>query len=207
MSVPFIGEIKMFGGTFAPRNWAFCDGSLIAISQNQALFAILGTNFGGDGRTTFGLPDLRGRVPMSPGRHPGSGIDFRMGQTGGQETTTIAVAEVPAHTHSGAAHTHPMPDHAHTPNANSAADSESPTNNYWASVSSGEQGFSGSSDTTMTATSIGPGGDRLCRDARRRDPRNAATSRQEAALGSAPRAPRSSHPVSAEYLRTGDQRA
>ena len=76
MSEPFIGEIIMFAGTYAPRDWAFCNGQLIQIIQNQALFSILGTSFGGDGRTTFGLPDLRCRVPMSPGRHPGSGIDF-----------------------------------------------------------------------------------------------------------------------------------
>ncbi|MEN8304090.1 MAG: tail fiber protein, partial [Campylobacterota bacterium] len=67
----FIGEIKMFGGNFAPRNWALCDGQLIAISQNEALFSILGTTYGGDGRTTFALPDLRGRVPMHAGHAAG----------------------------------------------------------------------------------------------------------------------------------------
>ena len=68
---PFIAEIIMFGGNFAPRNWAFCDGQLLAISQNQALFSLLGTTYGGDGRTTFALPDLRGRVPLHPGTGPG----------------------------------------------------------------------------------------------------------------------------------------
>ena len=69
---PFIGEISMFGGNFAPRGWAFCDGQLLPISQNQALFSILGTTYGGDGRTTFGLPDLRGRVSIHPGTGPGA---------------------------------------------------------------------------------------------------------------------------------------
>jgi microcystin-dependent protein len=68
---PFIGQIIMFGGNFAPRGWAFCDGQLVSITQNTALFSILGTTYGGDGRTTFGLPDLRGRVPLHPGNGPG----------------------------------------------------------------------------------------------------------------------------------------
>ncbi len=71
MSSPFLGEIVMFAGNFAPRGWAFCDGQLLAISQNSALFSILGTTYGGDGRTTFGLPGLRGRVPMHAGSGPG----------------------------------------------------------------------------------------------------------------------------------------
>ena len=82
---PFIAEIIMFGGNFAPRGWALCDGQLLSISQNTALFSILGTTYGGDGRTTFGLPDLRGRVPL----HPGSGPDLsnrRLGEKGGTET-------------------------------------------------------------------------------------------------------------------------
>ena len=159
MSEPFIGEIKMFAGTFAPRDWAFCDGRLISISENQALFSILGASFGGDGRATFGLPDLRGRVPMSPGRHPGSNSDYRLGQTGGQESMVLTANQMPAHTHAGAAHTHPMPNHTHTPNANSSADSDSPTSNYWASVSSGDEVFSGSTDATMNANAIAPGGE------------------------------------------------
>ena len=136
MSEPFIGEIIMFAGTYAPRDWAFCNGQLIQIIQNQALFSILGTSFGGDGRTTFGLPDLQGRVPMSPGQHPGSNSNYGLGQKGGRESMVLAADQMPAHTHAGAAHTHPMPNHTHTPNANSSPDSDSPTDNYWASVSS-----------------------------------------------------------------------
>lgn len=84
MSEPFIGEIKMFGGNFAPRNYAFCDGQLLPIAQNSALFSILGTMYGGDGRTTFGLPDLRGRVPMHFGQGPGL-TNRRSGEKGGTE--------------------------------------------------------------------------------------------------------------------------
>lgn len=99
MSDPFIAEITMFGGNFAPRGWAFCDGQLLPISQHQALFSILGTTYGGDGRTTFGLPDLRGRVPIHAGN--GSGLsDRRLGQRGGSESVTLTEAEMPSHSHS-----------------------------------------------------------------------------------------------------------
>ena len=94
MSEPFIGEIVMFGGNFAPRNWALCDGQLLAISSNTALFSILGTTYGGDGRTTFGLPDLRGRVPMHPGNGPGLS-SRRLGERLGEETHFLTAQEVP----------------------------------------------------------------------------------------------------------------
>ena len=94
----FIGEIRMFGGNFAPRTWALCDGQLLPISQNPALFSILGTTYGGDGRTTFGLPDLRGRVPMHPGNGPGLS-SRRLGEKGGSETNTLTVAQMPSHNH------------------------------------------------------------------------------------------------------------
>ena len=95
---PFIGEISMFAGNFAPRGWAFCEGQLLPISQNSALFSLLGTTYGGDGRTTFALPDLRGRVPMHPGTGPGLS-NYRLGQKGGAETTTLTVAQLPSHSH------------------------------------------------------------------------------------------------------------
>ena len=88
----------MFGGNFAPRGWARCDGQLLAISQNTALFSILGTTYGGDGRTTFALPDLRGRVAMHPGTGPGL-TPRRLGQSGGTETNTLNVTQLPSHTH------------------------------------------------------------------------------------------------------------
>ena len=84
---PFIAEIIMFGGNFAPRGWAFCDGQLISIAQNQSLFSLLGTTYGGDGRSTFAVPDLRGRVPLHPGRGPGLS-NRRLGERGGSETVS-----------------------------------------------------------------------------------------------------------------------
>jgi len=96
---PFLGEIIMFGGNFAPRGWALCDGQLLPIAQNTALFSILGTTYGGDGRTTFGLPELRGRAPIHAGHGPGLS-DVRLGQKGGLETVTLTQAQMPAHNHS-----------------------------------------------------------------------------------------------------------
>jgi microcystin-dependent protein len=94
MSQPYIGQIIAFGGNFAIRGWALCSGQLIAISQNQSLFSILGTRYGGDGRSTFRLPDLRGRVPISSGRGPGLS-NYNLGQKGGTETNSA----VPPHSH------------------------------------------------------------------------------------------------------------
>ena len=98
MSEPFIGEIQMFSGIFRPRSWSLCDGQLLNVSQNAALFSLFGTVYGGDGRTTFGLPDLRGRVPVHRG--PGPGLsDRRIGQKGGQEDVTLVANQIPAHKH------------------------------------------------------------------------------------------------------------
>lgn len=93
-----IGEIRLFAGNFAPRAWAFCDGQLLPISQNSALFSILGTTYGGDGRTTFALPDLRGRAALHPGHGPGLS-PYRLGQKGGVETVTLNTTQIPSHTH------------------------------------------------------------------------------------------------------------
>src|SRR4028118_2441662 len=93
MSEPFIGELRLFAFSFAPRGWAFCNGQLLPVNQNQALFALLGAMYGGDGQTTFGLPDLRSRTPI----HVGAG--FIQGQSGGEENHTLTVQEMPAHTH------------------------------------------------------------------------------------------------------------
>ncbi|MCG8476542.1 MAG: tail fiber protein [Cytophagales bacterium] len=95
-----IGEVRLFGGNFAPRAWAFCEGQLMPIAQNTALFSILGTTYGGDGRTTFALPDLRGRAPISPGTGPGLSTR-KLGQRFGLETTTLSVLNLPYHLHSG----------------------------------------------------------------------------------------------------------
>ena len=93
MATPFIGQISIFGFTFAPKNFAYCNGQLLSINQNQALFSLLGTTYGGNGTTTFGLPNLQGRTPM----HVGTG--FVLGQVGGEEAHTLTVSEIPVHTH------------------------------------------------------------------------------------------------------------
>ncbi len=98
MSEPFIGEIRMFAGTFAPRGWAFCDGQLLAISQNDALFALFGTVYGGDGRTTFGLPGARGRVSIHEGQGPGLS-NRALGSKGGAEDVVVTANQLPVHSH------------------------------------------------------------------------------------------------------------
>ena len=97
MSSPFIGEIRMFAGNFPPNGWAFCNGALLAIDQNDALFNLIGTTYGGDGQTTFALPDLQSRVPV----HVGPG--FALGQQAGVETVTLTTSQIPAHSHVPAA--------------------------------------------------------------------------------------------------------
>jgi microcystin-dependent protein len=95
MAEPFIGELKLAAFTFAPRGWAFCNGQLLPIAQNTALFSLLGTTYGGNGQTTFALPDLRGRVPV----HSGSGGQVQLGEQGGTETVTLTSSQLPAHSH------------------------------------------------------------------------------------------------------------
>lgn len=98
MSQPFLAEISMFAGNFAPRGWSFCDGQLLPISQNTALFSLLGTNYGGDGRTTFGIPDLRGRTPIGTGTGPGLS-HIRLAQKLGNRQYVINSQNMPAHSH------------------------------------------------------------------------------------------------------------
>lgn len=93
MSNPFLGEIRMFAGNFAPQNFAFCDGQLISIAQNSALFALLGTIYGGDGQNTFGVPDMRGRIPIH------QGPSYLIGQLAGQETVALSTTQIPSHSH------------------------------------------------------------------------------------------------------------
>ncbi len=95
----YIGEIRMFAGNFSPRSWAFCQGQLLSIAQNTALFSILGTTYGGNGQTTFGLPDFRGRVAVGTGQGPGLG-NYALGQVSGAENTSLLATNLPAHTHS-----------------------------------------------------------------------------------------------------------
>lgn len=98
MSDPFLGEIRLVGFTFAPQGWAFCDGQLLSISQNTALFSLLGTTYGGNGQTTFALPDLRGRVPVSQGQGP-SLSNYVLGEQTGSENVTLNVSQLPVHNH------------------------------------------------------------------------------------------------------------
>jgi microcystin-dependent protein len=98
MAEPFLSEIRMFSFNFPPKGWAFCNGQFLPINQNQALFSLLGTTYGGNGQTTFALPDLRGRVPVHPGQGPGLS-SYSLGQAGGTETETLTVNQMPAHTH------------------------------------------------------------------------------------------------------------
>lgn len=98
MSTPYLGEIRVFAGSYAPKGWAFCDGQLMSVVQNQALYSLLGTTYGGNGVTTFALPDLRGRVPIHFGNRQGYGT-VNLGESGGSEAHTLSLQELPAHTH------------------------------------------------------------------------------------------------------------
>ncbi|WP_411345857.1 phage tail protein [Paenibacillus sp. WLX1005] len=120
MSEAFTGEIRMFAGTYAPENWAFCNGQLLNIAGNEALFSLIGTTYGGDGRTTFGLPDLRGRVPLHIGTYAGN--TYTLGQKSGTETVTLQTGELPSHTHPVIATSDP-------------ATSANPAGNTWATTS------------------------------------------------------------------------
>ena len=95
---PFVAEIRIFPFNFAPRGWAWCDGQLLPLSQNTAVFSLLGTTYGGDGKSTFALPDLQGRAPMHPGQGPGLSL-HDLGETGGSEFVTLLESEIPAHNH------------------------------------------------------------------------------------------------------------
>jgi microcystin-dependent protein len=98
MADPFVAEIRIFPFNFAPKGWAWCDGQLLPLSQNTALFSLLGTTYGGDGKSNFALPDLQGRAPMHPGQGPGLSL-HDLGETGGSETVTLLESEIPSHTH------------------------------------------------------------------------------------------------------------
>ncbi len=119
MSEPFVSEIKIISWGFAPQGWAFCNGQLLPINQNQALFALLGTTYGGNGQTNFALPDLRGKAPISFGN------GFTLGQTGGQTAHTLTQSEMPAHQHL-------LSTNLAAASATTNADLGDPTGNYWA---------------------------------------------------------------------------
>lgn len=134
MAEPYLSEIRIFSFNFAPKGWAQCNGQLLPINQNQALFALLGTTYGGNGQTTFALPNLQGRVAM----HTGNGL--AQGQTGGEQSHTLTQAEMPAHTHMAIG-------------SSSAPNVNTPQNNFWAS-NTGFNPYSANINGTMDATAL-----------------------------------------------------
>ncbi len=148
MSDPFLGEIRIFGFNFAPAGWAFCNGQIMPITQNTALFALLGTTYGGNGTANFALPDLRGRIPIHQGT--GSGLSsYDLGQTGGSQTVTLTTAQ--------------MPEHNHALNATTAAaDTADPANEVLANANYGgdfvNEYAAGPGTTAMHSSSIGNSG-------------------------------------------------
>jgi microcystin-dependent protein len=149
MSDPFLGEIRLVGFSFAPQGWAFCDGQLLSISQNTALFSLLGTYYGGDGVNTFALPDLRGRVPVNQGQGPGLS-SYNIGQSTGAEWVTLITSQIPAH--------------SHAVSANSTSGSvENPIGNFTAAITDPNSGasinaFASTSNGTMNQGVIGLAG-------------------------------------------------
>ncbi|GAB3821866.1 tail fiber protein [Tessaracoccus terricola] len=141
----FIGTIMLFGFNFPPRGWAICNGQLLSISQNTALFSLLGTMYGGNGQTTFGLPDLRGRVPMGHGQGPGL-PGYQIGEIGGTPSVTLTQAELPPHTHSVM--------------SAGAATSKSPSGNYPA-VSTGGAAYGQAAAGAMAGGMVQPSGSGL----------------------------------------------
>ncbi|MBL9133493.1 MAG: phage tail protein [Verrucomicrobiaceae bacterium] len=99
MGTPYVGEIRIFAGNFAPAGWQFCDGTLLPISENETLFNLIGTTYGGDGQNTFAVPDLRGRLPIHQGQGPGLSTNRVIGETGGVEEVTLSINQIPSHTH------------------------------------------------------------------------------------------------------------
>ena len=151
MADPFLGEIRMFGGNFAPNGWALCNGQLLAISQNTALFSILGTMFGGDGVRTFGLPDLRGRVPVHQGQ--GNGLsNYNIGEMTGSENVTLLAGQMPTHNHTVGV-------------SNQAGSSVDPTNGVVAEINTGGRqpvtttpGYVPTATGTMAANAVSMAG-------------------------------------------------
>lgn len=137
MSEPYLGEIRRVAFDFAPRGWALCNGQMLAINQNTALFALLGTVYGGNGQTTFALPDLRGRAPIQPGQ------GIMQGMAAGAASVTLQAAQLPAHTHGVVA-------------ASDAADQTSPQDAYWAVTA--QPGYGGQATGTMSPTAVSAAG-------------------------------------------------
>jgi microcystin-dependent protein len=146
MSNPFVAEIRMFAGNFAPKGWAFCDGQILPISQNTALFSLLGTTYGGDGKSTFALPDLQGRAPMHPGQGPGLSL-HSLGEMSGSETVTLLQSEMPSHAHQEFG-------------SNTQSTQQSPIGNFSSGSTQNKRyaGVAVAPDTQMSQTVLGPTG-------------------------------------------------
>lgn len=137
----YVGEIRMFAGTFAPVGWAFCDGSMLSIAENEVLFMLLGTTYGGDGQTTFRLPDLRGRIPIHMGQNPNTGTTYNIGQQGGVEAVTLNAQQMPAHNHAVRATT-------------AAGTITSPSGAIWANSTLKEFATTGVATSAMAANAV-----------------------------------------------------
>ncbi len=149
MSEPFIGQIMLFAGNFAPRGWAFCNGQILSIAQNTALFSILGTTYGGNGQTTFALPDLRGRVPLSPGQGPGL-PNYNLGQMSGSPTHTLITTEMPQHNHTAQVTTKSFDN-----SLGGTGDVETTAGHYWASSIGVGNIYSTTHNAAMAADAVG----------------------------------------------------
>lgn len=150
----FIGEIRMFAGNFPPKGWAFCEGQLMSISLNTALFSLLGTMYGGDGKSTFALPNLNGAVPIGAGQGPGLSDRF-LGEQGGEEIVTLLQSQIPAHSHTVTAGSLAVPANINTGNADTPKNSyPAPSTKSYSSTSSGNMNTTGS---TMTLAQAGGG--------------------------------------------------
>jgi microcystin-dependent protein len=145
MADPFVAEIRIFPFNFAPRGWAWCDGQLLPISQNTALFSLLGTTYGGDGKSNFALPDLEGSAPMHPGQGPGLSL-HDLGETGGTETVQLLESEIPVHSHTLRA------------DVTDSADTNVPSPNASYALSSGGTLYQGANDTTLADDALAPTG-------------------------------------------------
>lgn len=145
MSDPFIGEIRMFGGNFAPAGWAFCNGQLMAISENDALFTLIGTTYGGDGQETFGLPDLQGRVPVHAGQGPSITQNYQLGEKAGSEQVTLTTQQLPIHNHGWLA-------------SNDPSNSLIPTSNVVSTPLNITPYFAGAASVPLNAQSLQPVG-------------------------------------------------